>query len=309
MTLQSENAKQRQVTIVRKKTNFSKHYARLGLAMVLPSAVLFLAFAAVPILLVITLSFCNWAGFDVDKIGWAGLNNYITIANDPIFWTAFKNTLLFTLVTTLLLNIFGFTFALMINTGTKFSGLFKSTIFLPVLMSPVIVGLMWSNLLGGYGPVNQFLQMINLTSEPIFFLGNSTWAIWAIIFATIWQFSGYNMVLYHAGIQNIPENLIEAALIDGASRLKILQYIIIPYLRPVIFVVMLLNLIGGLRIFDIVYVMTRGGPNRATEVLTTYMYQQAFRLNLMGPASVIAVVIIVLAVVISILRMRTSKDE
>lgn len=309
MTLQSENAKQRQVTIVRKKTNFSKHYARLGLVMVLPSAVLFLAFAAVPILLVITLSFCNWAGFDVDKIGWAGLNNYITIANDPIFWTAFKNTLLFTLVTTLLLNIFGFTFALMINTGTKFSGLFKSTIFLPVLMSPVIVGLMWSNLLGGYGPVNQFLQMINLTSEPIFFLGNSTWAIWAIIFATIWQFSGYNMVLYHAGIQNIPENLIEAALIDGASRLKILQYIIIPYLRPVIFVVMLLNLIGGLRIFDIVYVMTRGGPNRATEVLTTYMYQQAFRLNLMGPASVIAVVIIVLAVVISILRMRTSKDE
>lgn len=307
--LQSETAKLRRATTVRNKTNFSKHYAHLGFFMVLPSAILFLAFAAAPISVVIILSFCNWAGFDVDEIGWAGFNNYIIIANDPIFWTAFKNTLLFTLVTTLLLNTVGFTFALMINTGTKFSGLFKSTVFLPVLMSPVIVGLMWSNLLGGYGPVNQFLQMINLTSEPIFFLGNSTWAIWAIIFATIWQFSGYNMVLYHAGIQNIPESLIEAALIDGASRLKILQYIIIPYLRPVISVVVLLNLIGGLRIFDIVYVMTRGGPNRATEVLTTYMYQQAFKLNLMGPASVIAVVIIVLALVMSILRRRTFRDE
>jgi len=309
MTLQSENTNLRKVTIVRKKTNFSKRYARLGFFMVLPSVVLFLAFAAAPILIVITLSFCNWAGFDVDKISWAGLSNYATIANDPVFWTAFKNTLLFTLVTTLLLNAFGFTFALMINIGKKFSGLFRSVIFLPVLLSPVIVGLMWSNLLGGYGPVNQFLQMIKLTSEPIFFLGNSTWAIWAIIFATIWQFSGYNMVLYHAGIQNIPESLIEAALIDGASRVKILQYIIIPYLRPVISVVMLLNLIGGLRIFDIVYVMTRGGPNRATEVLTTYMYQQAFKLNLMGPASVIAVVVIVLAVAMSILRRRTFKDD
>lgn len=117
------------------------------------------------------------------------------------------------------------------------------------------------------------------------------------------------MVLYHAGIQNIPENLIEAALIDGASRLKIIRYIIIPYLRPVISVVMLLNLIGGLRIFDIVYVMTRGGPNRATEVLTTYMYQKAFQLNLMGPASVMAVVIILLAIVASILRIRAPKDE
>ncbi|CAB4871870.1 MAG: ABC transporter permease subunit [Actinobacteria bacterium] len=304
-----ETLEERKTVNVNKKSNFSKHYARLGFFMVLPSLSLFLAFAALPILFVFLISFCNWAGFDINKITWVGFNNYIEIVHDPVFWIAFKNTLLFTFITTILLNTLGFVFALIVNTGARFSGVFKTVIFLPVLLSAVIVGLMWSNVLGAFGAVNQFLMFIHVTSDPIFFLGDSTWAIWAIILATVWQFSGYDMILYHAGIQNIPENLIEAALLDGANRLMVIRYIIIPYLRPVISVVMLLNLIGGLRIFDIVYVMTRGGPNRATEVLTTYMYQKAFSLSFMGPASATAIVIIILAMAAAFFRSRGQEDE
>jgi len=303
------NVEERKTEKLNKKSNHSKHYARLGFFLVLPSLSLFLAFAALPILFVFLISFCDWAGFDINKITWVGLDNYFEIAHDPVFWIAFKNTLLFTFITTILLNSLGFIFALIINTSTRFSGVFKTVIFLPVLLSSVIVGLMWSNLLGAFGAVNQFLMFIHVTSDPIFFLGDSTWAIWAIILATVWQFSGYDMILYHAGIQNIPENLIEAALLDGANRIMIIRHIIIPYLRPVISVVMLLNLIGGLRIFDIVYVMTRGGPNRATEVLTTYMYQKAFTLSFMGPASATAIVIIIMAIAASFFLSKGQEDE
>lgn len=280
----------------------------VGFALVAPSLLVFLGFVAVPIVAVFLTSFTRWTGFNVNDLEWIGLGNYVGLFNDPIFVRAFIHTLVFTIATTLLLNIVGFGLAVLVNTRVRGSTLLKAALFLPVLLSPVIVGLMWSGLLRGVGGgLNQFLDFVGLIDRPIFWLGEWRFALGAIILATVWQFAGYDMILYYAGLQNVPNSLLEAAELDGAGFFGKLRHVVIPSLYHVMSVVILLNVIGGLRIFDIVYVMTRGGPNRSTEVLATYMYEQGFQLNAMGIASAIAIVIVILAVVASVIRLRVLR--
>ena len=280
----------------------------VGIALAAPSLLIFVGVIAVPVASVILTSFTHWTGFSLDNISWLGFNNYAGLIYDPIFRKALFNTLLFTLVTTLLLNLAGFGLAVLINTRVPGTRLLKAVLFLPVLLSPVVVGLMWSNLLRGVGGgLNNLLSAIGVINQPIFWLGDPHFALPAIILATIWQFAGYDTILYYAGLQNVPVTLLEAAKLDGASYLNQIRHIVIPALYPIISVVMLLNIIGGLRIFDIVYVMTRGGPNRATEVLATYMYEQGFQLNAMGVASAIAVIIILLAIIVAVVRLRALR--
>ena len=230
-----------------------------------------------PILAVVVTSFTRWTGFDINGITWTGAENYIGLLNDPIFLRAFLHTLVFTVATTMLLNAVGFGLALLIDTRVPGTRLLKAVLFLPVLLSPVIVGLMWSGLLRGVGGgLNQVLDLLGLIDRPIFWLGDKRFALAAIIIATVWQFAGYDMILYYAGLQNVPASLLEAAELDGTGFRGKLVHVVIPSLYHVMSVVILLNVIGGLRIFDIVYVMTRGGPSRSTEVLATYMYEQGF---------------------------------
>jgi ABC-type sugar transport system permease subunit len=277
----------------------------VGLAMVAPSLLVFLGLIAVPIVAVVLISFTRWTGFNVADATWLGIGNYTTLLDDPVFQKAFIHTLLFTLATTLLLNAAGFGLAVLVNTRVPGTTLLKAVLFLPVLLSPVVVGLMWSDLLRGVGGgLNQLLAALGLIDQPVFWLGDRRFALAAVILATVWQFAGYDMILYYAGLQNVSATLLEAAELDGALFLAKLRHVVLPSLYSVMSVVVLLNIIGGLRIFDIVYVMTRGGPNRSTEVLATYMYEQGFKLNAMGVASAIAVVIVVLALVASVLRLR-----
>ena len=123
-----------------------------------------------------------------------------------------------------------------------------------------------------------------------------------MIAAALWQYSGYNMLLYYAGLQTLPRERMEAAAIDGARALSRVRWVVVPHLRPIVAVAVVLNMIGGWKVFDLVYVLTRGGPNRSTEVLSTYLYQQAFDFNSLGYASAIALVIIALAVVAVVVR-------
>jgi raffinose/stachyose/melibiose transport system permease protein len=280
----------------------------VGVAFVAPTVVVFVGFVAVPIIAVILTSFSKWTGFDVADLTWIGIDNYVGLMKDPIFRVAFINTLIFTVATTLLLNAVGFGFAVLIDTRVRGTHLLKAILFLPVLLSPVIVGLMWSGLLRGVGGgLNQILDMLGVIDRPIFWLGEKRFALAAIILATVWQFAGYNMILYYAGLQNVPATLLEAAELDGAGFPGKIVHVVIPSLYHVMSVVVLLNVIGGLRIFDIVYVMTRGGPSRSTEVLATYMYEQGFQLNAMGIASAIAVILVLLALVASTVRLRLLR--
>ena len=278
--------------------------AWLGLAFVLPAVVIFLLFLALPVLAVGGISVLKWSGFQLGDWSFVGGGNFAGMLRDPIFWRTFGNTVIFTVATVLLLNITGFGYALLVASRVHGSALAKTALFLPVLISPVIVALMWSRVLSAFGAVNQIIETLFPHTKPILFLGSPGIALPSIIVATVWQFTGYNMLLYYAGLQNLPREQLEAASIDGAGKRATLSRIVVPSMYPVIGTVVLLNVIGGLRIFDLIYVMTSGGPNRATEVMTTYMYEQAFKISDMGYASAIAVVIVVLSLAAAVARIR-----
>lgn len=287
----------------------SKKLSKIGFIFSLPTIVFFLFFVSIPVLFTLALTFASWKGFDINEIKFVGLANYYKVFTDKVFLKSFLNTSIFVIFTTIFLNIFGFIGALIIDqkiSGTRF---LKNAIFLPVLLSPIIIGVMWSRMLDAFGIVNKIIQLLGITKMPILFLGNPKIALYTVIVATLWQFAGYDMLLYYAGLQGIPNDIVEASRIDGANEFRVVTKIIIPTLSPVITITMLLNIIGGFKVFDIVYIMTAGGPNRSSEVLATYLFQQAFRFNDMGFASVIAVVIIIISLIASVIRIKVTSRE
>lgn len=287
----------------------NRQLQKIGFLFSLPSILFFLVFISIPVIFTIALTLANWQGYDILQIKFVGFKNYLDIFTDKIMLKSFLNTLIFVTLTTLFLNLFGFFGALIIDQKIAGARFLKNAIFLPVLLSPIIIGIMWSRMLDAFGILNKIIQALHITKLPILFLGSSKIAIYTIIIATIWQFTGYNMLLYYAGLQGISGELLEAARIDGANERNVVFRIILPNLSPVITITMLLNIIGGFKVFDIVFVMTTGGPNHGSEVLATYLFQQAFRLNNMGAASVIALCIIVLSLVVAIFRLRLTREN
>jgi ABC-type sugar transport system permease subunit len=279
----------------------------VGVAFVLPTVLVFAAFLLLPVAAVFLVSLLRWAGFRIGDWEFVGVNNFEHLVGDPVFWGALGNTLIFTLVTTVFLNILGFGYALLVASRLPGHTLARSALFLPVLLSPVVIGLMWSRILDAFGAINQLIAIVSPKAQPVLFLGDTNLVLPSIIAAIIWQFAGYNMLLYYAGLQNLPRDQIESASIDGAGWSATIRNVVLPSLYPVLGTAVLLNVIGGLRVFDLIYVMTRGGPNRGSEVLATYMYEQGFKFSEMGYASAIAVVIVAFSVVAATLRLRWGR--
>jgi raffinose/stachyose/melibiose transport system permease protein len=281
-----------------------KRSRRAGATFVAPAALFFGIFMVLPVIAVIGLAFSNWTGFNVHDVSYAGLANFRALPHDDIFERALLHTVAFVALTTVTLNVIGFAFAMLINTRVQGHDFLRIAMFVPLALSPVITGVIWQQMLGPYGLINSALQSLHLVSSPVQFLGKPDLAFWTVIAASIWQYSGYNMLLYYSGMQSLPKERLEAAAIDGAGAVARFRHIIIPYMRPVMAVVIVLNLIGGWKVFELVYVLTNGGPNHSTEVLSTYLYQQAFTISANGYASAIAVVIVVLATLSALLRGR-----
>ena len=286
-----------------------RRYKFVGYFFILPALLIFVVFLIYPLLYTVYLSLTNWAGFDLSKITFVGLNNFKLLKPDWIFWKSLRNTLFFVIGTALFLNLFGLGLALFLNNSLRITRIVRTLIFIPVLLSPVIVGVMWSRILDPFGALNQILENIGLIKTPIFWLGDKRIALLSIIGATVWQWVGYDMMLYLTGLQQIPAELYEAAKIDGANGWNLFRYITLPLLKGIATMVILLNFIGGIRVFDIVYVMTRGGPNHNTEVLATHLYEVAFWFNKMGYASVIAVIILALSLLFAYMRNRIVREE
>jgi raffinose/stachyose/melibiose transport system permease protein len=283
--------------------------AHIGFLFSLPAIVFFLAFILIPVLSTFALSFVHWKGFTLTDMKGAGLSNFLELFTDGVFLRSLSNTLIFVALTTVLLNLLGFLGASLIDTKLRGSVFFKNAVFLPVLLSPIIIGIMWSRMLDAFGIVNQILKSAHLIRMPFLFLGDEKIALYTVIGATIWQYTGYDMLLYYAGLQGVPHEQVEAARIDGASRLGVTFNVVLPHLSPVIAITMLLNMIGGFKVFDIVYVMTAGGPNNSSHVFATYLFLQAFRFNRMGYASVIAIVIILFSIIAAVFRLRIVRQE
>ncbi|MFN8221730.1 MAG: sugar ABC transporter permease [Gaiellales bacterium] len=281
-----------------------------GAVFIAPAVAFFSLFLLFPVLAVVGLAFAHWTGFNLHQIVWAGTDNFRLLWSDEIFHQSLVHTIVFVAFTTVALNVVGFAVAMLINSRVRGSGYLRLAVFLPLALSPVLTAILWQQILGPYGFVNQFVvTTMHWRTQPIGFLGDPDLALWTVILAAIWQYAGYNTLLYYAGLQGLPHERMEAASIDGAGAWSRIRYVVIPYLRPVIAIAIVLNLIGGWKVFDLVYVLTGGGPSHGTEMLSTYLYLQAFTFNDMGYASTIALVIVALALLSVLVRGRIAGEE
>ena len=251
--------------------------------MLLPAIILLLIFVVIPICYGFYLSFHRWDGFNSPVF--IGMNNYVKlIERDDIFLKAVKNTIIFAISVVLFKNVLGLFLALLVNQKLRGIIFFRTALFLPVTLSFVVIGLLWSWIYNpAFGLLNAGLELLGLDNLVRPWLSDPSTALGAIITVDIWKWTGFHMVLYLAGLQSIPKDLYEVAIIDGAGAWTRLLRITLPLLAPVTFINVLLSLNGAfVRNFELVFVMTDGGPNNATEVVLTHLVTQAFPLRQAG---------------------------
>ncbi|MFN8590609.1 MAG: sugar ABC transporter permease [Thermomicrobiales bacterium] len=283
-------------------------YALSGYAMIMPAAVLLIVFVVAPVIYGLYLSLLRWNGFEPPQF--VGLDNYIRLwERDRIFRQALTNNVIFAVSVVIGKNVLGLFLALLVNMKLRASIVFRTALFLPVTMSFVVIGLLWSWIYNPtFGLLDAGLNALGLGHLARPWLADPTTALWAIIAVDIWKWTGFHMVLYLAGLQTIPRDLLEAATIDGAGRWRRLLDVTLPLLAPVTFVNVLLALNGAfVRNFDLVYVMTGGGPNHQTEVVLTHMVAQAFRQGNLGYSAAMGYVLFIIVALISAVYIRAAR--
>ncbi|WP_458353366.1 carbohydrate ABC transporter permease [Peribacillus frigoritolerans] len=240
-------------------------------------------------------SLFEWSGID-NNFNFIGIGNYVQLLGDVVFWQSLKNNALL-VVTSLGSQLpIGLIMALLLFSPIKGMRFFRSIYFMPFLMSTVAIGILFSFIYdGSYGIVNQLLGAVGLESLQRPWLGNESTAIWAVIATICWQFAPFYMILFRAAIVGIPEELYEAADMDGANKWRRFLNITLPLLMPTIVTSAILSIIGSLKYFDLIYVMTGGGPNNSTELMATYMYKQTFTNFNMGYGSSVSFLMFVIA--------------
>jgi len=232
-------------------------------------------------------------------------DNFIKLFDDPIFWRALFNTSIYTIAIIIFLNIISIIFAIIIDRGKiKGNYFLRVMFFIPVILPSILIGATFKRIFAPYGALNMILTEIGLPFLKHNWLGIPILAFIAIVITTIWQSAGWNMVIYFARLREIPGELYEAAVIDGASEWGIIKSIKIPLLKGAIAILVVINIIGGFKVFDLVYIMTSGGPAHKTEVLTSYLYYQAFDFYKYGYASSVAVIMLLIMLFFSWLRIR-----
>ena len=276
-----------------------------------PAAAVLLLFMAVPMVEAVVLSFQSWNGMSPPT--WAGLNNFAALFHDRVFLISLGNTAYFTIVTALLQTTIPLILANLLNSGVRGNTIFRTLYFMPVIISLAISGLLWAMIYEpNFGVLNQFLRSIGLGGLAQLWLANRSTVLPSIMLVSIWQSLGFYLVIYYAALQSIPQELYDAASMDGANSWRKLIHVTIPMLRPVIVLVIVLNTINGIKVFDQIWVMTAGGPNHASDTLGTYLYSIAFGAMgssnpQLGYATAIAILILVLSFVLSVIQMRVGR--
>lgn len=276
---------------------------------ILPALILFSVFIVLPVINSVNLSFTNWNGID-PELEYIGLDNFRLMFSDKRFYNALKNTLVIGFVFTIVVNIFALSAAILVDKVIVGKNFFRSAFYLPVLISGVISGFIWSIMFNySFGIINNILKVIGLGAIEIDFLGKMPNALAAIIFVLIWQRTGYYMVIYLAGLQGIPGELIESAKIDGASPWQRFYYITFPLLAGSMTVNMTLALINGLKVFDQIAVMTDGGPGFATESITYLIYKVAFGELKQGYGTALALILFLIVLIVSVVQVIILKKR
>ncbi|MFG1708855.1 carbohydrate ABC transporter permease [Nonomuraea sp. M3C6] len=285
--------------------------AGVGYLFVAPIVIFFAIFVGYPFVRSLYLSLSDWSGIGEPRF--VGFGNFGFMLRDPVFWQALTTTVVFTAVTTVLQTVVPLLLAVLMNGPWRGSVIYRTLLFMPAVISLVVTGALWQLIYEpNLGTLNEALRALGLGTLAQPWLADPDLVVPALIVVSLWQAAGLYMLIYLAGLQGIDPTLYEAARIDGAGPFQRFRRVTVPALRMVTGVVVLLNLINGLKTFDLIYVMTGGGPNRASEVLGTYLYGLAFgnesgATPSFGYATAISMVIFVLCMLVTIAQLRISR--
>jgi multiple sugar transport system permease protein/alpha-1,4-digalacturonate transport system permease protein len=283
----------------------ARRNALIGWTFILPNFLGFLAFTLIPVLAAFALSFMEWNSFSAPK--WVGLHNFQRMLGSDSFWIALRNTLLYALGHVPLTMALALGLAMLLNRKLKGIGFFRVAIFFPYITSLVAVAVVWNMLFSpDTGPINQFLHSIGIAEAPGW-TSSSDWALPAVIITSVWRDMGYYMVLYLAGLQAVPTELYEAAEVDGASAWQRFWNVTIPSLRPTTFFVLVMLTVSSFKVFDLIVVMTNGGPGRSTTVLSQLIYQEGIGEGKFGYSSAISLVLFLIVLTVTVLQFKIQQ--
>ncbi len=291
----------------RRRMGFT-YQARLklvGFLFVLPALAFFLVFFLYPVGQAVWVSFTQWNLFTPQIF--VGLQNYTSLFADPLFLNALRVTVTFGVVTTLVLCLVSFGLALLIDRPWRFMDAFQTLYFLPSVLPLAVIAILWGYMFDNLGFVNDLLRGFSGVSVP--FLTNADIALYSIVFAQVWAAAGYYMVLFKAGLQAIPSTFYDAARIDGAGGLQIIRHVTLPLLRPTLFFVITISVIGTFQQFDLIYLMTSGGPGYSTQVLTYRIYLDAFFNLRMGWATAESMVLFIIMFGLTMVQARVFRTD
>ena len=278
--------------------------------LLLPALIVMLSVVIVPIINAVSMSFQSYNLTRPKKIGFIGLDNYVKLFGDSVFWSSLVRTLLWVFFGVGFQFVFGFMLALVLNKNFRGRGVARAVSLIPWVTPGVLIALMWSWMFdGNYGVINDLLMKLHITSDKIAFLARTDTALPSVIVTIVWQGIPFFALMILAGLQGIPYDLYEAADIDGATGIKKLFYVTIPSLRNTIFVTTMLRIIWVANSVDVIFNMTEGGPAYATQTLSVYIYKKANALD-MGYASAMAIMLMLILLLASIPYLRsTFKDQ
>ncbi|MFK3978745.1 carbohydrate ABC transporter permease [Micromonospora sp. NPDC050397] len=281
------------------------HNTIAGWSFILPNFVGFAALTLVPVVVLFYLAFTDWNVFGVAE--WTGTANFRRMWDDTSFWTALRNTLYYTVFHIPLTLAASLGLALLLNRKLRGVRFFRTVAFFPYITSIVAIAVVWNQLFSPeYGPVNAFLSAVGV-DDPPGWTTSANWSMPAVIIVGTWRYMGYYMLLFLAGLQTIPAQLHEAAQIDGATPWQRFVNVTLPGLRHTTFFVTVMLTIESFKVFDLILVMTDGGPGQSTLVLSQYIYQKGFEENQFGYASAVSIVLFAICFGITVIQFMVNK--
>ena len=272
-----------------------------------PALLLFTIFVVMPLGEAAFYSFFKWRGYGSPD-NFIGLLNYERIVGHSVFQTSLRNTMLIIVVSLVIQLPLALAAALAIYKQTWFNNVLRLIFFLPFILAEVVAGLIWRFVFDGdYGLMGSFSELMG--SETIYVLADKEWALYAILLVMVWKYFGFHMMIYIAGLQSVPSDLLEAAKLDGASRWQLIRHIKVPLLWPAITVSIFFSVIGSFQAFDIIMPLTGGGPSHATHSLVTYLYQFGMARMKVGFGSAVGVILFFICVIFAFTYRRKFMNE
>ena len=278
----------------------------VGYAFLVPDVLGLAIFVGLPIAGAFYISFHSWSG--IGERSFNGLDNYRSLLDDPFFVDSLKITAIYTFTFVPLLFVSALGLALLVNQRLQLAGAFRSAYFLPFMISLVVASVVWAFVLQERGGIlNELIGLVGIDPQP--WLGSTRLALVSIVIVTLWQGVGYSMIIFLAGLQDIPRDYYEAATIDGANAWQRFRRVTLPLLKPTSVFVLIISFISAFQLFDPIFVLTGGGPAGATTTAVFYIYETAFEFLQLGYASALSVVLFAIILVFTLVQLRIFRHE